>query len=109
MVYNDPALAARLTTALRRGLGNANVVPGEPRTGSEDFGVFGRVAGVPSVQLSIGAVEPGKFASAKAAGTTVPGLHSPLFAPDREPTIRTAVAAFTLSVLELVGTPAAEK
>jgi metal-dependent amidase/aminoacylase/carboxypeptidase family protein len=85
------------------------VVPGEPVTGSEDFGVFGRVAGVPSVQLSIGAVEPGKFASAKAAGTAVPGLHSPLFAPDREPTIRTAVAAFTLSVMELLGSPAGGK
>ena len=106
---NDPALAARLATALRRGLGDANVVPGEPVTGSEDFGVFGRVAGVPSVQLSIGAVEPGKFASAKAAGTAVPGLHSPLFAPDREPTIRTAVAAFTLSVMELLGSPAGGK
>ena len=109
VVFNDPGLAARLTTALRRGLGDADVVPGEPVTGSEDFGVFGRVAGVPSVQLSIGAVEPGKFASAKAAGTAVPGLHSPLFAPDREPTIRTAVAAFTLSVIELLGSPAGGK
>jgi hippurate hydrolase len=109
VVFNDPVLAARLTTALRRGLGDANVVPGQPVTGSEDFGVFGRVAGVPSIQLSIGAVEPAQFASAKSAGTTVPGPHSPLFAPDREPTIRTAVAAFTLSALELVGTPAGGK
>jgi hippurate hydrolase len=109
VVFNDPVLAARLTTALRRDLGDANVVPGQPVTGSEDFGVFGRVAGVPSIQLSIGAIEPAEFASAKAAGTTVPGPHSPLFAPDREPTIRTAVAAFTLSALELVGTPAGGK
>lgn len=109
VVFNDPGLAAKLTTALRRGLGDANVVPGQPVTVSEDFGVFGRVAGVPSVQLSIGAVEPGKFARAKEAGTTVPGPHSPLFAPDREPTIRTAVAAFTLSALELVGTTAEGK
>jgi hypothetical protein len=103
MVFNDPALAARLTIALRRGLGEANVVPGEPFTVSEDFGVFGRVAGVPSIQLSIGAVEPAEFARAKSAGTTVPGPHSPMFAPDREPTISTAVAAFTLSVMELLG------
>jgi hippurate hydrolase len=51
----------------------------------------------------VGAAEPGAFAKAKEAGTTVPGLHSALFAPDREPTIRTAVAAFTLSILELLG------
>ena len=103
VVFNDPALAARLTTALRSGLGEANVVPGEPTTGSEDFGLFGRAAGAPSIQLFVGAGEPGAFAKAKAAGTTVPGLHSALFAPDREPTIRTAVAAFTLSILELLG------
>ena len=105
VVFNDPALAARLTTALRRGLGDANVVPADPTTGSEDFGVFGRVAGVPSIQLWIGAAESGAFAKANAAGTTVPGLHSPLFAPDRKPTIITGVAAFTLSTLELLGRP----
>lgn len=106
LLFNDPALAARLTTALRCGLGDANVVPIEPTTASEDFGVFGRVAGVPSIQLRVGAVEPGEFAKAKAAGKTVPGPHSPLFAPDRERTIRTGVTAFTLSVLELLGRPA---
>jgi len=106
VVFNDPALTARLSTALRRGFGDANVVATEPTTASEDFGVFGRVAGVPSIQLRVGAVEPGEFAKAKAAGKLVPGPHSPLFAPDRERTIRTGVAAYTLSVLELLGRPA---
>jgi amidohydrolase len=106
VVYNDPALVARLTAVLRRGLGEANVVPHPPVMGSEDFGVFGRAAGVPSIFLRIGAVEPGVFADAKAAGKPLPGLHSPLFAPDRERTIRTGVAVFTLSVLELLGRPA---
>ena len=103
VVFNDPALAARLTTALRRTLGDANVIAIEPATSSEDFGVFGRVASAPSIQLRVGAVEPGEFAKAKAAGKSVPGPHSSLFAPDRERTIRTGVAAYTLSVLELLG------
>jgi hippurate hydrolase len=106
VVFNDPGLAARLTTALRRALGDANVAPTEPTTASEDFGVYGRVAGVPSIQLRVGAVEPAEFAKAKAAGKIVPGPHSPLFAPDRERTIRTGVAAYTISVLELLGRPA---
>ena len=106
VVLNDPALAARLESALRSAIGDANVVRGTPAGGSEDFSVFGRVAGVPSVMLRIGAIEPGEFAAAKAAGKTAPGLHSALFAPDREPTIRTGVAAFTVSVLELLGRPA---
>jgi len=67
---------------------------------------FGRVAVVPSIQFSVGAAEPGEFVRAKAAGATVPGLHSPLFAPDRGPTIRAAVSFFALSVMELLGRPA---
>jgi hippurate hydrolase len=103
VVYNDPELAIRLAPSLRRGLGEANMVPHPPVTGSEDFGAFGRAAGAPSIFLALGAIEPGVFAGAMAAGKLPPGLHSPLFAPDRERTIRTGVAAFTLSVLELLG------
>jgi amidohydrolase len=106
VLFNDPALAARLEVALRRALGEANVVAGTPVPGSEDFGVFGHAAGAPSVMLRVGAIEPGAFAAAKAAGKTPPGLHSAIFAPDREPTIRAGVAAFTESVLELLGGPA---
>jgi hippurate hydrolase len=109
VVINDPVLAARLSSALRRGLGDQSVQPHDPMTGSEDFGVYGSVAGVPSVNLRIGAVEPGAFARAQATGTFLPGLHSPLFAPDREPAITTGVAALTLSALELLGQPVGGK
>jgi hippurate hydrolase len=103
VVANDPALTERLASALRRGIGEANVVPKDPVTTSEDFGVFGRVAGAPSVQLNIGAAEPGDLAKAKEQGKLPPGLHTSKFVPDRERTIRTGVATFTLSVLELLG------
>ena len=103
VVVNDPGLASRLTTALKRGLGDSNVVPTEPAMSSEDFGVFGRAAGVPAIQLRIGAVEPGEFAKARAESRQVPGPHSALFAPDREPTLRTGVAALTISTLDLLG------
>jgi hippurate hydrolase len=109
VVFNDPALATRLTTALQHALGTSSVVAGEPTTTSEDFGVYGRTAGVPSIQLWIGATEPQEFAKAKASGNNVPGPHSALFAPDHEPTIKTGVAAFTLSVLELLNRPVGGK
>ena len=89
VVLNDPALTARLASSLRRSLGDASVVPAEPKSGSEDFGVFGDVAGVPSVQLLLGAPEPDVFAKAKAEGKLPPGLHTSTFAPDKEPTIHT--------------------
>ena len=105
VVFSDPALTARVGSSLRRSLGDATVVPVDPSSGSEDFGVFGRAASVPSVHLKVGASEPAVFAKAKAEGTLPPGPHSSAFAPDKERTIRTAVAAFTLSVLELLPPP----
>jgi hippurate hydrolase len=104
-LYNDPALIERLGGALRRTLGQANVVASEPIMPSEDFGAFGRAAGIPSALLWVGAAEPGSLAKATAAGTTVAGPHTAGFTPDRERTIRTGVAALTLSVLELLGKP----
>ncbi len=102
---NDPALAARLLKALQRGLGEGNVAAAEPTMGSEDFGVYGRAAGAPGIQLWLGAVEPKMFADAKAAGRTMmlPGLHGPQFAPDREKAIKTGTAAFVESVVEVTG------
>ena len=103
VVVNDPALAARLSSALRRGLGDANVVPHEPTSSSEDFGVYGRVAGVPP---SSSASERSRRTSSprrRRRAASSPGPTTPRFAPDREPTIRTGVAALTLSVLELLG------
>jgi hippurate hydrolase len=107
VVVNDPALAARLMASLRRTLGESRVVSGEPTMTSEDFGVYGRVAGVPAIQIQVGAIEPKEFARLKAEGKYAPGVHNSGFAPDREPTIRGGVAAYTLSALELMGGPTA--
>jgi metal-dependent amidase/aminoacylase/carboxypeptidase family protein len=102
VVVNDPALIQRLSAPLKRALGDA-VGPLEPTSASEDFGVYGRVAGAPSVQLRIGASDPAEFSKAKEAGTLPPGPHNAGFAPVREPTIRAGVSALTVSVLELLG------
>ena len=105
VVVNDPALADRLMAGLKKALGDSAVVKGQPTMTSEDFGVFGRVAGAPGIQMQIGAIEPNEFARLKAEGKVAPGPHNSGFAPDPAPTIRNGVAAFTLSVLELAGTP----
>jgi amidohydrolase len=104
-LYNDPKVSEQLAVALRRGLGDAAVVEGQPIMASEDFGVFGRAAGVPSVFIFLGAAEPGALAKAKQGGPAVPNVHSALFAPDRVPTLRTGTSALTLAALELLGKP----
>ena len=92
LVYNDPALAGRLKGTLEAALGKDNVVMEEPITASEDFSYYVE-QGIPGFYFSLGGAEPEKFAEAKAAGTTLPPNHSPLFAPDVEPALRTGIAA----------------
>jgi amidohydrolase len=101
-VLNDPALTARLSAALVAGLGQAAVVPAERVMGAEDFGEFSRAGKFPSVMLWLGSVEPSRLEALKAKGESGPSLHSGLFAPDRERSLRTGVSALTLSTLELL-------
>jgi amidohydrolase len=102
--YNEPQLTRRLVGAVSRVLGEPNVRESQPVMGGEDFSEYG-LAGVPSVMLWLGTVEPKRHAQAKASGQTLPSLHSPLFAPDRERTLRAGVTTLTTSALELLGTP----
>ena len=103
--YNDPELVNRLVPALEKAVGKDNVRPGELNTAAEDFSLYGRVEPkIPSASITIGAIEPKKFA-ATADKTTIPGPHSPLFAPDAEPTIKTGVIAMTSMALELLKKP----
>jgi amidohydrolase len=100
-VFNDPALTMRLAGALRRGLGEAAVVEMPQKMTSEDFALYGQ-AGVPSVLLHIGAVNPEKLEAARASGIPVPAPHSPSWAPDAEPTLKGAVRAEVTALLELL-------
>ncbi|PYV71634.1 MAG: amidohydrolase [Acidobacteria bacterium] len=91
-VYNEPALAQRLRAPLEAALGKNNVVTEEPITASEDFSVFVE-QGIAGFYFSLGGADPEKLAEAKAAGTRLPSNHSPLFAPDVDPSLRTAIEA----------------
>jgi len=77
-VYNEPALAQRLRKPLEAALGKDNVVTEEPHTASEDFSYFVE-QGIPGFYFSLGGANPEKYVQAKAAGTTLPSDHSPLF------------------------------
>jgi amidohydrolase len=98
--FNDPKLTARLAGALKARLGGANVVEGLPEMASEDFSEYG-MAGVPAVLFRLGAANPEALAKAQAAGVALPSLHSSLFAPDRDPTLRTGIEAESAMLLDL--------
>jgi amidohydrolase len=105
-VYNDPALAQHLRTALQGALGADNVLSPEPITASEDFSVF-VAQGIPALYLSLGGADPEKYAAAQATGTHLPSNHSALFAPDLDPALRTGIAAEVAMLRELLKADAA--
>jgi len=45
---------------------------------------------------------PAKVKASRESGVALPGLHSALFAPVPEPTLRTGVKAMTTAVLDLM-------
>jgi amidohydrolase len=91
-LYNDPKLATRLRATLESALGKDNVMVAEPYTASEDYAFFVE-QGIPSFFFGLGGAEPQKFAEAAAGGPQLPSNHSPFFAPDLDPSLRTGIVS----------------
>ena len=71
--------------------------------GGEDFGEYGRTEHkIPIFMFDIGVVAREEFEESKRTGKPLPGLHSALFAPAPEPTLKTGITAMTAAVLELM-------
>jgi hippurate hydrolase len=100
--YNDPQLIDRLVVTFRQALGEENVVKMPPMMASEDFGYFSMDHQIPTTIFWLGASDPAKVKASRESGVALPGLHSALFAPVPEPTLRTGVKAMTSAVLDLM-------
>src|SRR5208337_4738503 len=101
--YNDPQLTSRLAQVFKSVLGPENVVELPPIMASEDFCRFAlEDRQIPICQFSLGAVDPAKLAESRRTGARLPGLHSSLWAPVPEPTLRTGVKSMTSAVLDLM-------
>ena len=101
--YNNPALTERLTAVFTKLLGKERVVSVPPIMGAEDFGRFALEGNqIPAMMFWVGATDANVLAESKRTGNPVPSLHSALFAPVPEPTIRAGVKAMTAAVLELM-------
>jgi len=93
---NDPAGTEVVLDAFRALLGPDRVfVLPSTLTGSEDFGHFGTALGVPSVFWHFGGLDLADFTEAdihslleNGVPATLPGNHSPKFAPAIDPTLR---------------------
>ncbi|HET9712871.1 MAG TPA: amidohydrolase [Pyrinomonadaceae bacterium] len=101
-MYNDPQLIERLAGVFKQALGEENVVNVPPIMASEDFGYFSLDHKIPTTLFWLGASEPAKVKANRETGAPLPGLHSALFAPVPESTLRTGVKAMTSAVLDLL-------
>lgn len=100
-LVNDPALTKRVSSALVRELGPSKAMDLPPEMVSEDFSEYA-LAGVPTMMMRIGAVAPAKIAAADNGGPPLPSLHSSQFAPELEPTLKSAMVAEVLALRELM-------
>jgi amidohydrolase len=100
-VNNDAELMRRVVAAARAQLGADNVVEMPAQMGSEDFSQFA-TAGVRSALLHIGAVDAAKLEASRTSGVPLPGVHSSLWAPVYEPTIKAAISAETAILQDLM-------
>ena len=101
-LYNNPELSERLAGTFKQVLGDDNVVKVPPIMASEDFGYFSMDHKIPTLLFWLGASDPAKVKANRETGAALPGLHSALFAPVPESTLRTGVKAMTSAVLELM-------
>jgi amidohydrolase len=100
--YNEPKLTETLAAVFVKALGADNVVNLPPVMMSEDFGYLSLDQKIPATLFTLGAVDPLKVKQSKEGGAPLPSLHSALFAPVPEPTLRTGIKAMTSAVLELM-------
>ena len=100
---NDPELTRKTVTVFKDVLGAENVVSRPPTMGGEDFGLYGR-ARVPICLYWLGTIDPKRVAESESEnGKPLPSLHSDLFAPVPEPTLKTGVLTMSLAVLNVLG------
>jgi hippurate hydrolase len=102
-LINDAALARKTVALFKEILGAENVQERPVTMGGEDFSRYGR-EGIPIFMYSLGTFPPERIAEAKKeGGRPIPSLHSDLYYPVPEPSIRTGVLTMTSAVLNLVG------
>ncbi len=102
-MVNDTALTRKTVALFKEVLGAERVHERGPVMGGEDFSRYGR-EGVPIFMYWLGTMPPERIAEAlKENGTPLPSLHSDLYFPVPEPSLRTGMKTMSLAVLNLMG------
>jgi amidohydrolase len=102
-LVNNSDLTRKTVAMFKEALGSDKVFERPLVLGGEDFSRYGREK-VPIFLYFLGTVAPERIAEAiKEGGAPLPSLHSDLFYPVPEPSIKTGVLTMSLAVLNLLG------
>jgi hippurate hydrolase len=102
--FNSDPLTENMAAVFRNRFGVERVRKVAPSMAGEDFSRY-RLADpdhIQSLLFWVGAVPQAQWNAANGDVTKLPALHSPLWAPDPEPTISTAVEAMTTAALTVL-------
>ncbi|MFF0149598.1 hippurate hydrolase [Amycolatopsis sulphurea] len=105
---NDEAETNALTEVFREHFGAEATHLAPQITGSEDFGEFGRAAGIPSVFWLVGGADRDEVLAALNEGRferDVPAAHTSRFAPILHPTLRAGVESLVVAALSRFAPP----
>ncbi len=101
--FNTSKQTEAVAASLKQHFGDTRITPVRAIMASEDFSQYWLAdKSTESTYFWLGAAKPDAFAAAKAKGVNLPTPHSPFFAPDPEPTIKTGVEAMTVAALEIL-------
>jgi len=100
-LYNSADLAKKTSNVFRATLGVDKVILQGPMMGGEDFSRYGR-EGIPSFFFFLGTLPPDRV-EAMLKGKAPPiSLHSDLYYPVPEPSMRTGVLSMSMAALHLL-------
>jgi amidohydrolase len=100
-LYNTAELAKKTSNVFRATLGADKVILQEPLLGGEDFSRYGR-EGIPSFFFFLGTLPPERIEAMRTGKAPPISLHSDLYFPVPEPSIRTGVLSMSMAALDLL-------
>jgi amidohydrolase len=101
--WNTDAQTGRIAELFAARFGKDNVQKSPPVMGGEDFSEYYLAnKAMESTIFWLGGLNADIYKKSIAKGDSLPSLHSPFWAPDADPTLRTGVEALTLAALDVL-------
>jgi amidohydrolase len=101
--WNTETQTGRLVDVFLANFGKERVRLLPPVMGGEDFSEYWLAnKSMESTIFWLGAVNADVYRKARDNGETLPSLHSPYWAPDADPTLRTGIEALTVAALDIL-------